>query len=155
MKQNASKRRHKPKRLVSLGVSPLTLTARRADQLGKLARNRHIMHNAGVIAGTRIPTRAIWNFHSEGFDTTAILGEYPGLTPKDVRAAIEFEMKRRYAEYMRKKALKQHRKPNRIPSYGRSPITGQPVLKSAFKGASITLKQVREALLALRRRAAG
>jgi uncharacterized protein (DUF433 family) len=47
-----------------------------------------------VLAGTRIPTQAIWNFYRAGYKMLAILKEYPRLTAKDVQAAIEFEANR-------------------------------------------------------------
>jgi uncharacterized protein (DUF433 family) len=67
------------------------LKERRDDQIGVLARNRYVVHNAWVVAGTRIPTSAIWNFHRAGYSPEAIMGEYPRLTLSDVAAAIEFE----------------------------------------------------------------
>ncbi len=73
------------------------LRERQADQLGQIQRNRYVVHNAWVVAGTRIPTEAIWNFHSAGFGTSAIIREYPRLTEEDVRVAIEFEGSRKRA----------------------------------------------------------
>jgi uncharacterized protein (DUF433 family) len=73
------------------------LTERKADEYGRIIRNRHVVHNAWSVAGTRIPTEAIWNFHQAGYDANAIIKEYPRLTPKDVRAAIKFEAKQRKA----------------------------------------------------------
>jgi uncharacterized protein (DUF433 family) len=73
------------------------LRERSKDQLGRIVRNRYVVHNAWTLAGTRIPTSAIWSFHSAGFDIEAIIREYPKLTSRDVRAAIEFESKRRRA----------------------------------------------------------
>jgi uncharacterized protein (DUF433 family) len=73
------------------------LRERRADQLGQLSRNRYVVHNAWVVAGTRIPTTAIWNYHQAGYSTEAIIGEYPRLTPADVRSAIDFETRRQSA----------------------------------------------------------
>jgi hypothetical protein len=35
------------------------LRERTPDQLGQLARNRYVVHNAWVVAGTRIPTTAM------------------------------------------------------------------------------------------------
>lgn len=67
------------------------LRDRQSDQIGQIVRNRFIVHNAWTLAGTRIPTQAIWNFHQAGYDTAAILKEYPRLTAKDIEAAIEFE----------------------------------------------------------------
>ncbi|HKZ74207.1 MAG TPA: DUF433 domain-containing protein [Steroidobacteraceae bacterium] len=70
------------------------LRTRHESQIGRVVRNRYVVHNAWVVAGTRIPTRAIWNFHDAGFDEAAIIREYPRLTPDDVRAAVEFERRR-------------------------------------------------------------
>lgn len=70
------------------------LRERKGAQLGRIVRNRFVVHNAWILDGTRIPTQAIWNFHSAGYDTKAILAEYPRLTAKDVQAAVEWEIKR-------------------------------------------------------------
>lgn len=70
------------------------LRERRADQIGRVVRSRYVVHNAWTLAGTRIPTQAIWNFHQAGYDDKAILSEYPRLTIKDVEAALEWETKR-------------------------------------------------------------
>jgi uncharacterized protein (DUF433 family) len=67
------------------------LTKREPEQIGKIVRNRYVVHNAWSVAGTRIPTQAIWNFHQAGYETAAILREYPRLTERDVTAAVEFE----------------------------------------------------------------
>jgi uncharacterized protein (DUF433 family) len=73
------------------------LRERDDEQIGSVVRNRHVVHNAWVMAGTRIPTGAIWNFHRAGYGPREIIREYPGLTPADVQAAIEFEDNRRRA----------------------------------------------------------
>lgn len=67
------------------------LRERTGDEIGKLSRNRFVVHNAWVVAGTRIPSRSIWRFHEAGYDVSKIVAEYPRLTRDDVRAAIEFE----------------------------------------------------------------
>lgn len=71
------------------------LRQRRRGQIGSIERNRHVVHNAHVIAGTRIPTSAIWNLHDAGYRSGDIIREYPRLKPKDVRAALAFEARRR------------------------------------------------------------
>jgi uncharacterized protein (DUF433 family) len=71
------------------------LVSRRPDQLGQIERNRHVVGNRPVIAGTRIPTAAIWEFHQAGYDEAAILKEYPRLAPIDIQKALEFERNRR------------------------------------------------------------
>lgn len=67
------------------------LTQRSKEQIGKLQRNRGIVHNAWVVAGTRIPTRAIWRFHDAGYSTERIIREYPALTEQDIKAALAHE----------------------------------------------------------------
>lgn len=67
------------------------LRQRRPNQVGRIVRNRYVVHNAWVVAGARVPTKAIWNFHRAGYSATAIIKEYPRLKPRDIAAAIEFE----------------------------------------------------------------
>ena len=69
------------------------LKERSPEEIGRVTRNRHIMQNAPIIAGARVPTSAIWSFHEEGYDAEAIIKEYPQLTPEDIEAAIDFEAK--------------------------------------------------------------
>jgi uncharacterized protein (DUF433 family) len=73
------------------------LKERRPEQIGQVSRNRYVVHNAWVVSGTRIPTSAIWNFHEAGYSSKQIIAEYPRLTLKDIRAAIDFEKRRRSA----------------------------------------------------------
>jgi len=73
------------------------LRERRSEQFGKIIRNRYVVQNAWVISGTRIPAQAIWNFHKAGYNSMAIIREYPRLTTEDVRAAIAFENQRQAA----------------------------------------------------------
>lgn len=73
------------------------LRERQTEQLGQLSRNRYVVHNAWVIAGTRIPTSAVWNFHQAGYSNDAIIREYPRLTPADIVAAVDFERSRQSA----------------------------------------------------------
>jgi uncharacterized protein (DUF433 family) len=68
---------------------------RQPDELGKIVRRRGVMGNAPVLAGTRIPTSAVWNFYEDGYSPEQIIYEYPRLTPKDIEAAIAFERQRR------------------------------------------------------------
>jgi DNA-binding transcriptional MerR regulator len=73
------------------------LRQRQPDQIGQLSRNRYVVHNAWVVAGTRIPTSAIWNLREAGFSTKAIIQEYPRLKAQDIEAALDFEKRRRSA----------------------------------------------------------
>ena len=70
------------------------LRDRRREDFGSLARNRYVVHNAWVVAGTRIPTSAIWNYHQAGYSADAIIREYPRLNTDDVKAAVDFESNR-------------------------------------------------------------
>jgi DNA-binding transcriptional MerR regulator len=69
------------------------LKQRSPEQFGRLERHRFVVHNAWVIAGTRIPTRAIWRFHQAGYSADKIIREYPPLTRADVLAALKHEEK--------------------------------------------------------------
>lgn len=71
-------------------------TAKRRDagDIGAIHRHRTVAENAYVVAGTRIPTAAIYAFHLDGYGTEEIIREYPRLTPTDVVKAIEWEAHR-------------------------------------------------------------
>lgn len=71
------------------------LRERLPEDIGKVVRHRYVMHNAWVVAGTRIPTSAIWNFREAGCTADEIIREYPQLTPTDVEAAIAHETRLR------------------------------------------------------------
>jgi uncharacterized protein (DUF433 family) len=72
-------------------VDAAQLRERLPEDFGRVTRHRHINHNAWVIAGTRIPTSAILDFHESGFSVEEILREYPELRPVDVEAAMAHE----------------------------------------------------------------
>ncbi len=67
------------------------LRKRAPEQIGHVTQSRHVMHNSPVLAGTRIPTAAIWDFNQAGYSVEAIIEQYPSLTCKDVEAAIKYE----------------------------------------------------------------
>jgi uncharacterized protein (DUF433 family) len=56
--------------------------------IGKVTRNRRINHNLPVIAGTRVPVRAIRDLAASGFALEEILQEYPSITAADVQAVL-------------------------------------------------------------------
>lgn len=78
-------------------VAASRLRERQTDQYGKIVRNRYVVHNAWVVAGTRVPIEGIRNFHRAGYDAAAIIKEYPRLTLEDVEAALKFENRRQAA----------------------------------------------------------
>lgn len=65
------------------------------DVVGKIVRDPAVMGGAWVIAGTRIPTEAVWSFHEAGYDTEAIIQQYPRLVPDDIAASIAHERRLR------------------------------------------------------------
>lgn len=67
------------------------LQKRDPSSVGKVARNKHVVRNAPVVAGTRIPTAAIRRFHEAGYTVQQIIKEYPALKPADVNAALAHE----------------------------------------------------------------
>ncbi len=67
------------------------LQKRPKSQFGQIERHKHVVRNAPVIAGTRIPTASIRRFHEAGYTLDQILAEYPSLTRKDVEAALAHE----------------------------------------------------------------
>jgi uncharacterized protein (DUF433 family) len=69
------------------------LKQRTDKHFGRIERHRYVMHNAWVIAGTRITTRAVWRFRHAGYSPDAIIREYPPLTKRDIEAALKHEAK--------------------------------------------------------------
>lgn len=65
--------------------------------IGRIERTRHVNHNAWVVAGTRIPVRAIRDFKDAGYTVKQILKEYPDLRSEDVRAALAHDAKAKAA----------------------------------------------------------
>lgn len=63
---------------------------RDASKVGLIEQSRHIVHNAPVIGGTRIPVRAIQRFHEAGYSVEQILKEYPDITERDIEAALAY-----------------------------------------------------------------
>ncbi len=71
------------------------LNERGTEEIGRVMRDRHIMGNAPVLAGTRIPTSVIWDFYTSGSSPDVIREMYPQLTIRDVDAAIAYEQEAR------------------------------------------------------------
>lgn len=70
------------------------LRRRSPREIGTIERHRFVARNAHVLAGTRIPTVAVWQLHEAGYRPKAIIGEFPTLKLRDVNAAIAFERQR-------------------------------------------------------------
>lgn len=67
------------------------LNKRGADDIGQIVRGKFNNRNAAVVAGTRIPVRAIRRFAEAGYTAAKIVREYPDLTVADVEAAIAYQ----------------------------------------------------------------
>ena len=67
------------------------LKKRDPNKIGHVEQHKHIVRNAPVVAGTRIPTATIRRFHEAGYSKDQILREYPTLTLADVNAALAYE----------------------------------------------------------------
>lgn len=70
----------------------------RRRAVGTVERRRGVLGSTPVLAGTRVPTRAIWALHRAGYDITRITQSYPGLEPGDVQAALNEERQRRHRD---------------------------------------------------------
>lgn len=58
-------------------------------QPGRVERHRGRMGSAEVLAGTRVPVDAVRRLHGAGWSTERIIENYPGLTKRDVQAALK------------------------------------------------------------------
>lgn len=72
-----------------------SFTERRPEDVGIVVRHRYVLGNAWRLAGTRIPTSAVWNFHEDGADVSTIQRAYPDLGEADIVAAIAHERQSR------------------------------------------------------------
>jgi uncharacterized protein (DUF433 family) len=62
------------------------LRKRKTSLQGKIEHHKFVVHNARVIAGTRIPVSTIRQFLDAGYTDAAIIEEFPTLTRKDILA---------------------------------------------------------------------
>lgn len=68
------------------------LSRRSPQQVGQVERRKFVQHSTPVVAGTRIPVRALQRFHQAGYSVAQILEEYPDLTEEDVKAALAYKL---------------------------------------------------------------
>lgn len=71
------------------------LQERSPDTIGKVTRSRYIRFGKPVLAGTRITTKEVADYHRAGYTTEAIIERYPYLTQEDVGVALAFDEQRR------------------------------------------------------------
>lgn len=56
-----------------------------------VSRDRAIQGGEPCLSGTRMPTRAVWEFHLTGRNLWEIRDEYPHLTISQIHTAIVYE----------------------------------------------------------------
>lgn len=66
------------------------LWERDEKSVGSVERKRGTVNNKPVVGGTRIPVKAIKAFKDAGYTIDQIQEQYPILTKKDIRAALEY-----------------------------------------------------------------
>ncbi|MCU0827946.1 MAG: DUF433 domain-containing protein [Tabrizicola sp.] len=59
---------------------------RTSDEFGRLEKHRFVAHAQTVVAGTRIPVRAVVSFIKASYSDEQIIEEYPSLTVDDIAA---------------------------------------------------------------------
>ena len=64
---------------------------RKSDLIGTIDRKRSVAQNQPVIAGTRIPVRSLQAFAKAGYSVAQINAQYPGITERDIEAALSYE----------------------------------------------------------------
>ena len=64
---------------------------RKSDLIGTIDRKRSVAQNQPVIAGTRIPVRSLKAFAKAGYSVAQINEQYPGITERDIEAALSYE----------------------------------------------------------------
>jgi DNA-binding transcriptional MerR regulator len=64
-----------------------TMTIREADEAGQVVQRRGVHGNSPIFAGTRIQVATVQHYLQAGYDTAAIIEEYPSLTPADIETA--------------------------------------------------------------------
>jgi uncharacterized protein (DUF433 family) len=67
-----------------------SLLARDPDTVGRIEKNRGIASSEPVVAGTRIPVRAVKAFKKAGYSIRQIREQYPSLTDEDIKAALSY-----------------------------------------------------------------
>lgn len=68
------------------------LLRREPSDIGAIRRHRYTLRNDWAVAGTRIPVAVIQELHEAGYESDAIIYEFPMLTPEDVKAALSFDL---------------------------------------------------------------
>ena len=58
--------------------------------MGAVTMKLDVMHGLPVVAGTRIPVRALASFRDAGYSLSGIMDEYPDLTTDQITEALSW-----------------------------------------------------------------
>jgi uncharacterized protein (DUF433 family) len=81
---------HQVIELEALRAKIPTVTERDPASVGHMVRRRGVMGSKPIFAGTRIPVETVRRYLDAGYETEAIIEEYPALTPADIEAARNY-----------------------------------------------------------------
>lgn len=73
--------------LDEVGAKIDSLNQRDPEAAGRIVMRRGVHQSKPIFAGTRIPVGSVQRYLGAGYDTAAIIREYPALTSADVEAA--------------------------------------------------------------------
>lgn len=82
-----------PLRVVISDTKKAVADLNRRDETtgGRIVHGKFTLQNELVFEGTRIPVAAVKRYLDAGYSPEAIIGEFPGLTSKDIEIARTFE----------------------------------------------------------------
>jgi uncharacterized protein (DUF433 family) len=76
--------------LDEVGAKIDTVNDRDPEAAGQVVNRRGVHRSKPIFAGTRIPVATVQRYLQAGYDTKAIIREYPSLTPADIEAARQY-----------------------------------------------------------------
>lgn len=76
--------------LDEIGAKIDTVNDRDPEAAGHVVSRRGVHRSKPIFAGTRIPVATVQRYLQAGYDTKAIIREYPSLTPADVETARHY-----------------------------------------------------------------
>jgi DNA-binding transcriptional MerR regulator/uncharacterized protein (DUF433 family) len=76
--------------LDEIGAKIDTVNDRGPGASGRVVSRRGVHRSKPVFAGTRIPVGTVQRYLQAGYDTKAIIREYPSLTPADIETARHY-----------------------------------------------------------------
>jgi DNA-binding transcriptional MerR regulator len=78
--------------LDEIGTKIDTVNDRAPEAAGQVVSRRGVHRSKPIFAGTRIPVATVQRYLQAGYDTKAIIREYPSLTPADIETARHYSV---------------------------------------------------------------